>query len=137
MGMTGMFAKVSRPAGTLIHKAVGEAGARYGSPNGGVGCGVGFDGARGTRCGKLLPRLGTQERAALQPPEDSALRWNEVNCADCRARKYVAPKLEEIMKNPHPFCPCGHGPEVHLKAIGGECSRCLELAGGGRCGGDR
>ncbi|HKJ92056.1 MAG TPA: hypothetical protein VJ957_02755 [Longimicrobiales bacterium] len=123
-----MFSHVSRAPGTLVHKAVGETGARYDSSEGGVGCGVGFDGARTTRCGRLLPPAGSAEREALQPPEDSALRWTEVTCPACLARRYGGVPLG---RDPASWCACGHGQEEHHA---GGCWNCGSLLSRRVCG---
>jgi hypothetical protein len=121
--MGGMFGTVSRAPGTLVHKGVGEPGraAR-----------VGFDGSRHTRCGKVLPVLGSAEREALDPPEDSALRWREVTCPACLALKFTRQPLSPAPEDTA-YCACGHGPEHHFSALGGRCARCIDLAAEGRC----
>ena len=124
----GMFSHVSREPGTLVHKAVGDPGAKYDSPNGGVGAGVGFDGSMSVRCTKeRLPAYGTAERSALDPPEDSALRWGEVTCPACLDLKFTAPPL---VRDKGAWCACGHDEAKHYK---GTCLLCDALNAQGAC----
>lgn len=123
-----MFSHVSRTEGTLVHKAVGDPGAKYDSPNGGTGAGVGFDGSLSIRCRKeRLPAQGSTEREALNPSEDSALRWGEVNCPECQAVKFKAPPME---RDPSAWCACGHGRAKHYNGV---CLYCVELNAHGAC----